>query len=141
MDNLKGKTFVVTGATGREGSAVVRHLIQGGAHVKGLTRNPQSMKAKRISDLGAELVTGDMNDLNRLKTIFEGASGVYSMQNPYTSSFAAEVQQGKNVADAARATGVAHIVQGSAGFGEKSGIPSWDSKLEIQEYMQSQGCP
>jgi uncharacterized protein YbjT (DUF2867 family) len=141
MDNLKGKTFVVTGATGRQGSAVVRHLIQGGAQVKGLTRNPQSKKAKRIAAFGTKLVTGDMNDLSRLKTVFQGASGVYSVQNPYTSSFAAEVQQGKNVADAARATGIAHIVQGSAGFGEKTGIPSWDSKLEIQEYMQSLGLP
>lgn len=141
MDNLKGKTFVVTGATGRQGSAVVRYLIQGGAQVKGLTGNPQSTKAKRIAAFGAELVTGDMNDLNRLKTVFQGAYGVYSVQNPYTSSFAAEIQQGKNVADAAKAAGIAHIVQGSAGFGEKTGISSWDSKLEIQEYMRSLELP
>lgn len=141
MDNLKGKTFVVTGATGRQGFAVTQHLIRNGAQVKGLTRNPQSKKAKRIAALGAELVAGDMNDLSRLKEIFQGASGVYSVQNPYTSSFTAEVQQGKNVADAAKATGVAHIVQGSAGFGEKTGIPSWDSKLEIKEYMQSLELP
>lgn len=141
MDRLKGKTFVVTGATGRQGSAVVRHLIQAGAHVKALTRSPQSRKAKPLAALGAELAAGDMTNLDALKPIFQGASGVYSVQNPYTSSFASEVQQGKNVADAAKAAGVAHLVQGSAGFGKKTGIPSWDSKLEIQEYIQSLGLP
>lgn len=141
MDNLKSKTFVVTGATGRQGSAVVRHLIKNGAQVKALTRSPQSEKAKRLAALGAELVTGDMANPDTLKAAFQGAAGVYSVQNPYTSSFAAEVQQGKNVADAAKAAGVAHIVQGSAGIGEKTGIPSWDSKLEIQEYIQSIGLP
>jgi uncharacterized protein YbjT (DUF2867 family) len=141
MNGVKGKTFVVTGATGRQGSAVVRHLIQAGAQVKALTRSPQSKKAKQIAALGAELVAGDMANPDLLKTLFQGASGVYSVQNPYTSSFAAEVQQGKNVADAAKAAGVAHLVQGSAGLGGKTGIPSWDSKLEIQAYMQSLGLP
>lgn len=141
MDSLKGKTFVVTGATGRQGSAVVRHLLQAGAHVKALTRTPQSKKAKPLAALGAELVAGNMNDPHPLKTIFQGAAGVYSVQNPYTSSFAAEVQQGKNVAKAVQAAGVAHLVQGSAGLGQKTGIPSWDSKLAIQEYSQSLGLP
>lgn len=141
MDSLKGKTFVVTGATGRQGSAVVRHLLQERAHVKALTRDPHAKKAKQLAVLGAELVTGDMANTDALKKVFRGAAGVYSVQNPYASSIAAEVQQGKNVADAAKAAGVAHVVQGSAGLGKKTGIPSWDSKLEIQEYMNSLRLP
>ena len=139
MDNLTGKTFVVTGATGRQGSAVVRHLRQAGAHVRALTRNPQSKKAKQIAVLGAELVTGDMVKPETLQTLFQDAAGVYSVQNPYTSSFAAEIQQGKNVADAAKIAGVPHIIQGSAGIGKPTGVPSWDSKLEIEEYIRSLG--
>jgi uncharacterized protein YbjT (DUF2867 family) len=54
MNNVKGKIFIVNGATGRQGSAVVRHLLQTGAHVKALTRDPQSKKAKPIAALGAE---------------------------------------------------------------------------------------
>ena len=141
MDSLKGKTFVITGATGRQGSAVVRHLLKEEACVKALTRNPNSKKAKQLTALGAELVTGDIANADALTTLFQGAAGIYSVQNPYTSSIAAEIQQGKNVADAARAAGVAHIVQGSAGIGKKTGIPSWDSKLEIQEYMNSIELP
>ncbi|RPJ52305.1 MAG: NmrA/HSCARG family protein [Chloroflexi bacterium] len=139
--SLMDKTFVVTGATGRQGSAVVRHLIQAGARVKALTRNPSSPKAQKIKALGAELITADMANLEALKILFQGAEGVYSVQNPYTSSFTAEVRQGKNVAEAAKAAGVAHVVQASTGFGKKTGIPSWDSKLEIEEYMRSLGLP
>ena len=141
MDSLNGKTFVVTGATGRQGSAVVHHLRQAGAHVKALTRNPQSKKAKQIAALGAELVPGDMEKPETLKTLFQGAIGVYSVQNPYTSSFAAEIQQGKNVANAAKIAGVPHIIQGSAGLGKQTGVPSWDSKLEIEEHIKSLGLP
>lgn len=141
MNHLKGKTFVVTGATGRQGSSVVRHLLQLGEHVKALTRTPHSRKAQALAALGAEVVAGDMADLDTLKRVFQGAYGVYSVQNPYTASFSGEVQQGKNVAEAAKAAGVAHLVQGSAGLGEKTGIPSWDSKLEIQAYIQSLGVP
>jgi uncharacterized protein YbjT (DUF2867 family) len=141
MDSLKGKTFVITGATGRQGSAVARHLLKEEACVKALTRNPNSKKAKQLTALGAELVTGDIANADAITTLFQGAAGIYSVQNPYTSSIAAEIQQGKNVADAARAAGVDHIVQGSAGIGEKTGVPSWDSKLEIQEYMNSLALP
>ena len=45
MDSLKGKTFVITGATGRQGSAVVRHLLNEEAYVKALTRDPNSKRA------------------------------------------------------------------------------------------------
>lgn len=143
MDSLKGKTFVVLGATGRQGSAVVRHLLREGAMIRAVTRDPQSKKARPLAAFGAgvEIVTGDMGDLETLKSIFRGAAGVFSVQNPYTSSIADEVRQGMNVADAAKAAGVGHVIQASTGFGEKSGIPSWDSKLEIQAYMNSLGLP
>lgn len=141
MNNLKGNIFVVTGASGRQGSAVVRYLIKGGAKVRALTRSPKSVKAKALAALGAEIVAGDMGKPDSLISLFKGATGVYSVQNPYSSSYDAEVQQGKNVADAAKAAGVSHFVQGSAGIGKKTGIPSWDSKLQIQEYIQSIGLP
>ena len=141
METLKGKLFVVSGATGRQGSAVVRHLLKGGAAVRALTRSPQSEKARRLKVPGAEVVTGDIDKPATLQKLFDGAAGVYSVQNPYTSSFAAEVQQAKHLADAAKAAGVAHFVQASAGFGTKTGILSWDSKLQIQEYIRSIGLP
>ena len=134
--------IVVTGATGLQGSAVTRQLLKDGWHVRALTRHPKSEKAQALSASGAQVVQGDMEVSGSLTPVFEGAYGVYSLQNPYTSGVEGEINQGKNVADAARKAGVAHLVYGSAGIGVKgTGIPSWESKLVIEDYMKSFGLP
>lgn len=134
------RTIVVTGATGRQGGAVARHLLRDGWHVRALTRNPQSTRARALTALGAEVVRGNMNDPASLQPVFKGAYGVYSVQTPYPHGSEAEVRQGKNVAEVAREAGVQHVVYGSAGFGRKgTGIPSWESKLQIEEHMHALG--
>ena len=134
--------IVVTGATGLQGGAVAKHLLQDGWHVRALTRRPNGRPAAALAALGAEIVQGDMADLRALQPIFTGAYGVYSVQNPVLSGIEAEVAQGKNIADAAKRAGVQHLVFGSAGIGRKgTGIPSWESKLEIEEHMKRVGLP
>lgn len=142
MLSEKKETIVVLGATGLQGSAVTRHLLADGWHVRAVTRNAQSDKAKGLSALGAEVVQGDMADASSLGPIFEGAYGVFSVQNPMISGVEGEISQGKNVADAARQSGVQHLVYASAGTGSRgTGIPSWESKLVIEDYMKSLGLP
>lgn len=142
MNADRNQTIVVTGATGLQGSAVTRHLLAGGWHVRALTRNPQSEKAQAISALGAAVVQGDMNDAGSLAPVFDGAYGVFNVQNPVISGIEGEIRQGKNVADAARQVGIQHVVYGSAGTGVKgTGVPSWESKLVIEEYMKSLDLP
>jgi uncharacterized protein YbjT (DUF2867 family) len=137
-----GKTIVVAGATGRQGGAVARHLLRDGWRVRALTRRPDGAKAKALTALGAEVVRADMGDRGALLAAFRGAHGVYSVQNPMISGPAAEVRQGKLVADAAGAVGVRHVVYGSAGTGESgTGIGSWDSKHEVERHMQETGLP
>lgn len=141
-DDDKDQTIVVTGATGLQGGAVTRHLLADGWHVRALTRNPQSAKAQALSTLGAEVVQGDMTEPDSLLPIFEGAYGVFSVQNPVISGIEGEIRQGKNVADVARQTDVQHLVYGSTATGVKgTGVPSWESKLVIEEYMKSLGLP
>jgi uncharacterized protein YbjT (DUF2867 family) len=92
--------------------------------------------------LGAEVIQGDMNDPASLRTALAGVYGVYSVQTPYLHGAEAEVRQGKNVAEAAKATGVQHLVYGSAGIGNKgTGIPSWESKMQIEAHMATLGLP
>ena len=138
----KERTIVVTGATGLQGGAVTRYLLSSGWRVRALTRNPKSEKAQALSALGAEVVQGDMAEPDSLLPVFEGAYGVYSVQNPVTSGIEGEIRQGKNVAEAARQAGVQHLVYGSAGTGVKgTGVPSWESKLVIEEHIKSLGLP
>ncbi|MDQ4068668.1 MAG: NmrA/HSCARG family protein [Actinomycetota bacterium] len=137
----KGR-IVVTGVTGRQGGAVARRLLADGWAVRGLTRDPSRVKARRMRAEGVEIVQGDMADRHSLRAAFEGAHGVFSVQNPMTSGYEMEVVQGKNVADAALAAGVEHLVYASAGATpEKTGIRQWDNKLEIEGHIRRLGLP
>src|SRR5688500_4469423 len=56
MGDANNRTIVVTGATGLQGGAVTRHLLRDGWHVRALTRNPRSEKARAIAAIGADVV-------------------------------------------------------------------------------------
>lgn len=132
----------VCGATGRQGGAVSRSLLAEGWRVRAVTRRPDRRAARALAGLGAEVVQADMNEPASLRQAFDGTSGVYSVQNGMTSGFDREVVQGRNVADAARASAVGHLVYGSAGTGQAgTGVPSWESKLVVEDHMRRVGVP
>jgi uncharacterized protein YbjT (DUF2867 family) len=106
MNANRNRTIVLTGATGLQGGAVARRLLSDGWLVGALTRNPNSDKARALTAQGAELVQGDMEQPDTLFPIFERAYGVYSVQNPVLSGVEGEIQQGKNVAEAAKKAAV-----------------------------------
>jgi uncharacterized protein YbjT (DUF2867 family) len=136
------RQIVVTGATGLQGGAVTRCLLRDGWHVRGLTRNAASKQAQALAALGVDVVQGDMADAASLRPVLEGAYGVYSVQNPFIGGPEQEIRQGKNVADVANDAGVEHLVYGSAGTGEKgTGIPSWETKLQIEDHMKALDLP
>jgi uncharacterized protein YbjT (DUF2867 family) len=127
------RLIVVTGATGLQGRAVTRHLLQAGWRVRALTRNAASQSARALTALGAQVAQGNMEDVDNLRHTLQGAYGVYSVQNPFIGGPAAEVRQGKNVADAAQVVGVQHLVYGSAGIGRPgTGVPSWETMASLQ---------
>jgi uncharacterized protein YbjT (DUF2867 family) len=135
-------TIAVCGATGRQGGAVVRSLLRDGWAVRALTRRPQRSPARALVALGAEVVRADMDDPGTLRDVLHGARGVFSVQNGIASGFEREVAQGRNVVDAAEAAGVAHLVYASAGPGTPgTGVPSWESKLPVEEQVRSSGVP
>jgi uncharacterized protein YbjT (DUF2867 family) len=136
------ETIVVCGATGRQGGAVARSLLQRGWAVRAITRRPDKKKARILSDDGAQVIQADMDDPKSLLSAFEGVDGVYSVQNGIGSGFEREVEQGRNVADAARAAGVRHFVYGSAGSGKAgTGVPSWESKVPVEEHIRRLALP
>ena len=137
----EGRTIVVTGATGRQGSGVVRALLRDRWHVRALTRNPASAKAQMLAELGADVVQGDMENVDSLRPVFEGAYGAFSVQNPMISGLNGEIRQGKLVADVAKEVGIQHLVYASAGTGKPTGIGSWDSKLEVEAHMKALDIP
>ena len=142
MISQQGKTIVVVGATGRQGGQVARHLLNQGWTVRALTRKPQSKKAAALKELGADLAQADLEDRASLEAAFADAYGVFNMQAPVPGKMEVEIRQGRNAAEAAKKTGIRHVVYGSAGPGHTStGIEQWDAKLKITEAMKELGLP
>ncbi|GAB4559759.1 MAG: NmrA/HSCARG family protein [Anaerolineae bacterium] len=136
------KRVLIFGATGNIGGATVREMVKRGWHVRAVTRTPQSEKARALAAIGVEVVQGDMDDPASLEQAFDGFRRVLSVQNWQVSGPEGEVRQGKQVADAARAAGVEHLVFASAGVGEShSGVPHFDNKIIIERHMEALGVP
>lgn len=142
--NKQGKMIVVFGATGQQGGATARHLLKNGWQVRTVTRDANKPAAKSLADAGAEVVTADMEDRASLDAVMQGAYGVFSVQNFWLPEvgFDGEVRQGKNVADAAKAAGVQHIVFTSVGGAERnSGIPHFECKWLNEQYLHELELP
>jgi uncharacterized protein YbjT (DUF2867 family) len=136
------RVIAVLGATGRQGGAVARHLLADGWRVRALTRKPNSSAGAALRTIGAEVAQCDMADPESLLRVFDGAYGVFSVQNAMIAGHDGEVLQGKNVADAAKAVAVQHVVYASAGPGVRgTGVDSWEAKLIIADHLRSLDVP
>ncbi|QIY76307.1 NmrA/HSCARG family protein [Streptomyces sp. RLB1-33] len=138
-----GKTVLVTGATGNQGGATARHLLAGGWRVRALVRDGRTPAAAALAAAGAELVRADLDDRASLDSAVHGAYGVYSVQ----SANGNEIAQGRNVADAAAAAGVQHLVYSSVGGVESQNRfyveHGWGpvDKWQIEEHVRGLGVP
>ena len=140
--NNNGKIILVTGATGQQGGASARHLQARGWSVRALTRDPHTAAARALADAGVEVVQGDLNDRASLDRALKGVYGVHSVQSYMPQDPTREVYQGKNLAEAAKDTGVEHFVySSSAGADQHVGTPEQDSKGEIEQHIRSLGLP
>lgn len=121
---------------------MARRLLERGFRVRALSRDTQKPEAQALAEAGAEVVRGDLNDRSSVDQALEGAYGVFSVQNFYEGGYEVEVQQGKTLADAAKAAGVRHVVYSSVGSAHReTGIPHFDSKGEIEEYKRQTDLP
>lgn len=136
------RIILVSGATGTQGGAVAQALLERGFAVRGMTRNPDSDRARALSALGVEMVRGDFDDTASLDAALAGAYGAYSVQQYRGIGVDAEVRQSKAFADAAKRAGVQHFVYSSVLFAHMgTRVPQFDSKVEIEAYIQSIGLP
>src|SRR5437762_8525371 len=140
---MADKLVLITGATGNQGGATLRHLAQrGGFKLRALTRKPEGDAAKACTALGAEVVVGDLDDAASLERALAGAWGVYSVQNTWEAGVEREEAQGKRLAKLARVAGVEHFVYSSVGSAHKrTGIPHFDNKWRIEETVRGLRFP
>lgn len=108
------KIIAVIGATGAQGGGLCEAILndpKGGFKCRAITRDPGKDKAKALAARGAEVVAADLDDVASLKRAFSGAYGAYCVTN-FWEHFSAEKEtaQAKNLADAAAAAGVKHVI-------------------------------
>ncbi|KAK3624617.1 hypothetical protein LTR56_014379 [Elasticomyces elasticus] len=162
------KLLVVVSATGRQGLAIIKYFQE---HVpsyklRGTTRNTNTEAAIALVKSGVEIVPADTNDFESLKAAFKGASAIFAYTTfsgimltpeimgrvvsgelpPPVGQYAydIEVQQGKNMADAAATVPeLERLVWSSL-----SGVTKWskgkytqafhfDTKEAVRVYMNS----
>ncbi|KAH7206303.1 hypothetical protein DER44DRAFT_865739 [Fusarium oxysporum] len=141
------RTILISGATGKQGGAVLDRLVKQNADVEilAVSRNPNSPSAQKLlkKSSNIKLVQGDLSDAT---TIFKNAGevtkqpiwGVFSVQVN-----GAEVAQGKGLVDAALDAGVKFFVYTSVDrHGEDSlhnptQVPHFITKHEIEKHLIS----
>jgi uncharacterized protein YbjT (DUF2867 family) len=108
------KIIAVVGATGAQGGGLVRAILSdknAGFTVRAITRDVQSDKAKGLAALGTEVVAADLDSPESLKKAFAGAYGAFCLTN-FWEHFSPEKElvQAKGQAQAAKDTGVQHVI-------------------------------
>ena len=109
------RMVLITGATGKQGGAVARHLAGKGFKIRAMTRKVDSDAARSLAAAGAEIVKGDLDDAASIEAALTGAWGAFAVQNTWEAGVEGEEAQGKRFARVARKVGVQHFVYSSVG--------------------------
>jgi len=110
----KKPVIAVVGATGAQGSGLVRAILQDPERrfaARAITRKPDSEKARALAAQGAEVVAADTDDAASLDRAFAGATGAFCITN-FWEHFSAdrEVAQARAMAGAAARVDVRHVI-------------------------------
>lgn len=152
------KVIAVVGATGAQGGGLVRAICRDGEFAaRAVVRDPSSEKSKALAALGAELVTGDVDDEASLARAFAGAYGTYCVTFYWAhTSPQREIQQARNLAKASKTAGAQHVIWSTLEDTRKwvplddtrmptlmdsYKVPHFDAKGEADGYFKELGLP
>lgn len=125
-------TILVTGATGRVGSQVVQQLIQRGANVRVLVRDP----AKAAFPPAVEVVKGDLLDLDALRAAFQGVDTLFLLNAVAGDEFT----QALVTLNLARESGVERVVYLSVLHADRFvNVPHFAVKLGAERMIEQMG--
>lgn len=140
MDTTK---ILVVGVTGNQGRAVTHHLLQAPSEfdVYGLTRDPTTIHARALRDLGVTTVAGDLDDPQSFESVLEGVDAVFSMTHSAVGH-EKEVDHGTALADTAATVGVDHFIFSSInGANHATDIDGFEVKRTIEQHITTLDLP
>lgn len=154
------KIIVVFGATGAQGGGLAHAILNdknSGFSVRAVTRDVTSDKAKELASLGAEVVAGDVDDMESLKAALAGAYGAYFVTFFWAHfSPEKEMAEAKNMAMAAKEAGLKHVIWSTLEdvrkyvpleddriptLNGKYKVPHFDGKGESDQYFIDAAVP
>lgn len=139
---MTNRTILVTGATGKQGGALIRELAGKGFQLRAMTRHPEGDAATALRAQGIDIVQGDLDDGPSINRALHGAWGVFAVQNTWEAGVAREEEQGKRIATLAKSAGVQHYVYASVGSAHRhTGIPHFDNKWRVEETVRALQFP
>jgi uncharacterized protein YbjT (DUF2867 family) len=154
------KIIAVIGATGAQGGGMVRAIQadkSGSFAARAITRNPNAEKAQALRAAGVEVVGADIDKPETLGKAFAGAYGAFCVTN-FWEHFSAEreVTQARNMAQAAKAAGLQHVIWSTLEdtrkwvplednrmptLQGKYKVPHFDGKGEADQIFRDLGVP
>lgn len=131
--------IAVLGATGTVGGKVAAMLLEQGIPVRAMVRDPE--KAKPLRDEGAEIVVGNMLNIDDLRNAFDRCDGAFLLTPRNVKSedpVEEEIEIGKNYGRALMDSTVGHVVHLSViAARQNTGIPHFDSKRWVEDSIAS----
>ena len=144
------------------GSVADIFLSEPGWRIRGVTRDPNRAAAQSLSAKGMEMVHGDLDDPSTLRAAFRGANAIFAVTDfwqpffdPSTKSklkagqimnefcHDRELQQGKNLADAAATVGTLerYVCSSLTNFkkwskGKYTWVYHFDGKAKVVDYIK-----
>ena len=154
------KIIAIVGATGAQGGGLARAILNdpnGGFAARALTRDVHSEKAQALAKAGAEVVAADVDDPASLRRAFEGAHGTVCVTFFWSHlSPEKEIAEAKAMAEAAKQTGVSHVIWSTLEdtrkwvplddnrmptLAGKYKVPHFDGKGEANQHFIAAGVP
>jgi uncharacterized protein YbjT (DUF2867 family) len=125
-------TILITGATGNIGRQVVQQLINRGADVRALVRDP----AKASFPAGVDVVQGDLLDVDSLRLAFKGVSTLFLLNAVVSDEFT----QALISLNLAREVGIDRIVYLSVIHSDKYvNVPHFAGKFGVERMLEQMG--
>jgi uncharacterized protein YbjT (DUF2867 family) len=154
------KIITVFGATGAQGGSLVKAILNdpnSAFTARAVTRNPDSDKAKALAQAGAEVVAGNIDDKQSIVDAMQGAFGAFCVTFFWDHfSPEKEMEEARRFAEAAKETGVQHLIWSTLEdtrkfvpldddriptLHGKYKVPHFDAKGESDHFFTDLGVP
>ncbi|GAA5990187.1 hypothetical protein JCM10908_005864 [Rhodotorula pacifica] len=134
--------ILLVGATGQQGSAVLRSLqaLPQVPAIRALSRSVDSPKALELKQQGVEVVKGSLEDVESLKRALKGVSAAFLVTVLPAKGGIEEDQQGYNFIEAAKAVNLPYLVFSSVSDASPTcGVPHFETKARVEAALEESG--